>query len=159
MDILALLPCGKENAISAEELRMKIGAGSLREVRQYVADARLSGKLICSGITGYYKPASLEEIREFVQRMERQAKSTFAVIKTARAALQGLEALEVNEQDTGVVNNRRTGSGREATAEGRRDLQTVKEQHEKQPMPAGTMKSLRARLSSTEGRGRNYGKA
>ena len=47
--ILYMLPTGKENAITTEELVKLSGCGSARELQKQIAFEREHGALICSG--------------------------------------------------------------------------------------------------------------
>ena len=139
IDFSDILPTGKNKAISAEQLKNKIKATDTREVRAHIAAARLSGQLICSGNAGYYQPANKAEIKEFVERMESQAKSTFAVLKTAK------EFLKKDTSITRVI-------GAEDSAHNNPDTikctdNTRTEIQEKTPPPAENMNALKSRLS------------
>lgn len=66
-----LLPIGKENAITTQELMRISGCGSSRELRQRIALERERGAIICSGSgRGYWKPKNLQEIQEFALNVE-----------------------------------------------------------------------------------------
>ena len=55
--ILYMLPTGKENAITTEELVKLSGCGSARELQKQIAFEREHGALICSGAgRGYWRP-------------------------------------------------------------------------------------------------------
>ena len=47
--IAELLPFGKENAVTTQELIKLTGCGSVRELRQRIASEREQGAIICSG--------------------------------------------------------------------------------------------------------------
>ena len=133
------LPVGKENAISAERLRARIGVKNDREVRQCVGAARLSGQLICSGNAGYYIPATREEVREYVNRIEAQARSMFAILKTARAVLNG--------DDDSFFNNAAVAEGADQVHDQDQE-RPLPATHEKVLPPADRMQKLRERLRS-----------
>lgn len=84
-DMYDYLPIGKKNAISKEEL-VKITGMNERSVREMIAEIRMSYGAVCSTSTskGYYKPASKQELQEFIDETERRAKSTFAILKIAK---------------------------------------------------------------------------
>lgn len=66
-----LLPIGKENAITTQELMRISGCGSSRELRQRIALERERGAIICSGSgRGYWKPKNRQEIQEFIKTMD-----------------------------------------------------------------------------------------
>lgn len=90
--IAGLLPVGKENAISTEELVKLIGSSSARELQQYIAQERKDGALICSSTTGgYFQPATRHEIAEFCNALERRAGNTIVAIQGAKRALESPE--------------------------------------------------------------------
>lgn len=144
IDFNQYLPIGKKDAINAARLREKIGVKSDRELRQCVEAARLEGQLICSGNAGYYIPANREEIREYINRIEAQASSMFAILQTARAALNDSNLLLIDE------------SAAEGAPDPRQGLQAGTDQaagsgdvvHEKNMPPAGMMDKLRERLKA-----------
>ena len=52
-----LLPVGKENAITTQDLVKLSGCGSARELQQRIAYEREQGAIICSGSgRGYWRP-------------------------------------------------------------------------------------------------------
>lgn len=72
-----LLPIGKENAITTQELMRISGCGSSRELRQRIALERERGAIICSGSgRGYWKPKNRQEIQEFIKTMDARAWNT-----------------------------------------------------------------------------------
>lgn len=90
-----LLPVGKKNRITLAELVDRTGVKDPRELRKVIHKERAAGKLIASTSDkggGYYIPDGIEELREFVQYIERCGRSLFFVLKTARAKLKELEA-------------------------------------------------------------------
>lgn len=90
--IASLLPVGKENAISTEDLVKLIGCSSARELQQYIAQERKEGALICSSTTGgYFQPAKRQEIIEFCNALESRAGNTIVAIQGAKRALDSSE--------------------------------------------------------------------
>ena len=90
--IARLLPIGKENAISTEELVRVTGCTSSRELQQYIAQERKRGALICSSTTGgYFQPATRHELEEFCKSLENRAGNTIVAIQGARSALESPE--------------------------------------------------------------------
>lgn len=85
------LPHGSHNAVNADYLCNLYGFRSSRELRQQVQRERMAGALIASGDTGYYIPENRAELLVYVHRYEEMAKSTFAMLKCARAALRQCE--------------------------------------------------------------------
>lgn len=83
-----LLPIGKENAITTQELMRISGCGSSRELRQRIALERERGAIICSGSgRGYWKPKNRQEIQEFIKTMDARAWNTLKAAKGAKKAL------------------------------------------------------------------------
>lgn len=90
--IYDILPVGESNKISTHDLMNLINESSIRELKKRVRDERLNGALILSTTQnggGYYKPKNESEITAFIELYSRHAKSTFAMLKTARHALKG----------------------------------------------------------------------
>lgn len=142
IDFNKYLPVGKKNAINAARLREKIGVKSERELRQCVEAARLSGQLICSGNAGYYIPATREEVREYINRIEAQASSMFAILKTARTAMNDSNLLFIDESAAeGAPDPRQGMNAGTDQAAGSGDVV-----HEKNVPPAGMMDKLREKL-------------
>ena len=87
-NILDFIPYGKENAISQEELAIRMQCDR-RTVRASVFSARRNGAVICSTCegeptAGYYRPISAAEAVPYV-KMQRSR------IASARAALRSAE--------------------------------------------------------------------
>lgn len=89
--ILEYIPEGKKNAISAQRLAEISGARSERCLRGDIAEFRKAGEIICSSPAGYYRPATRDEIRDFIERMEGHAQGVFRAIASARKALRQME--------------------------------------------------------------------
>ena len=88
--ILDLIPRGEKNKISTPELMKAAGYRSDRTLKAAIRRERLGGAMILSTRKnggGYYRPASREEIAEYVRTFESDAASTFAVLRTARQLL------------------------------------------------------------------------
>lgn len=72
--IEGLLPVGKENAVTTQDLVKLSGCGSARELQQRIAYEREYGAIICSGSgRGYWRPKDRQEIQEFVHTMNARA--------------------------------------------------------------------------------------
>lgn len=83
-----LLPIGRENAITAQELVKITGCGSVRELQQRIACERNQGAIICSGAgRGYWKPKDRQEIKAFIQTMDARAWNTLKATASAKKAL------------------------------------------------------------------------
>lgn len=86
--IASLLPVGKENAISTEDLVNITGCGSARELQQCIARERKAGAVICSSTTGgYFLPENRTEIAEFRRSLKNRAENTLIAIESAERAL------------------------------------------------------------------------
>ena len=92
-----LLPTGKKNAISTNELVKIIACNSARELQQYIAQERKAGAVICSSTTGgYYLPANHAEMAEFCRTLENRAKNTLIALTSTRKAMEGQQDTEEN---------------------------------------------------------------
>jgi len=89
--IYRLIPHGRSNAVPAAQI---VGLTKLdeRSIRIYVEAMRREGHIIASSSKGYYFPASIEELKEYVQRTEKTAKSALYTLRHARKALKVQEA-------------------------------------------------------------------
>jgi transcription initiation factor IIE alpha subunit len=99
--LLDFIPFGHENAISQNELSIRLNANK-RTVRQLVFETRKKGAVICStcdsdGLSGYYRPLSAAEARPYV-KMQRSR------IASAEAALKSAEEYIRNQSETGGDN-------------------------------------------------------
>ena len=87
-----LLPFGRENAVTTEQLVRMTGCGSARELQQRIAYEREHGAIICSGSDrGYWRPKDRQELRQFVKTMRNRALNTLKATKGARRILQESE--------------------------------------------------------------------
>lgn len=87
-ELMELIPRGKENAVTAQELAI-LKDSTRRNISRMVHEARSDGYLILSGRQGYYLPKDMEEVTEFYKRSRKQAVSLLAVLKTARKIVKG----------------------------------------------------------------------
>ena len=74
---------GEGNAIHGRDIQAKFGL-SIREVRAAIERIRRAGFVVCSGNSGYFKPANLEELRRHIQRQRRLARSVLYTLRSAR---------------------------------------------------------------------------
>ena len=96
-----LLPIGKENAITTDELMRMSGCGSSRELRQRISSERERGAIICSGAgRGYWKPKNRQEIQEFIKTMDARLLNP---LKAAKGAKKALRTPEGQQSIEGVV--------------------------------------------------------
>lgn len=98
-----LLPVGKENAVTTQELVKITGCGSARELQQRIAYEREHGAIICSGSgRGYWKPKNRQEIQQFVKTMNARALNTLKAVKSAKRALkvpEGQQSMNGGNED------------------------------------------------------------
>lgn len=88
-DYTAILPKGKENAVSTGELCMILGFENSRALQADIAKSRDAGQIILSATTGgYYLPKDDAEIEEFVAVLRARAINTFKALRSAKAALE-----------------------------------------------------------------------
>lgn len=95
-----LLPIGKENAITTQELMKISGYGSSRELQKRIALERERGAIICSGPgRGYWKPKNRREIQEFIKFMDSRAWNTLKAAKGAKKVLRIPEGQQSTKGD------------------------------------------------------------
>lgn len=98
--IEGLLPIGKENAVTTQELVKMSGCGSARELQQRIAYEREHGAIICSGSgRGYWKPKNRQEIQQFVKTMNARALNTLKAARSAKRALRVPEGQQTMNGD------------------------------------------------------------
>lgn len=94
IEIITVLPVGKENAVSQKQLAAVLGV-SERHLRKIIETERQNGKVICSSSdadeNGYFLPANVEEAREFCVTMEKRAKTTLRCLKATRQWIKDTE--------------------------------------------------------------------
>ena len=90
--IYDLLPTGKENAISKEELMRVTGYKESRNLHEQIERERLSGAIILSSTKGgYFKSESPDDIKGWAMPVLSRGKKTMQI---AKLALQGLNVPE-----------------------------------------------------------------
>lgn len=72
--LISVLPNKREDSSSMKELSDKLGM-TTREVRQYILEARNKGLLILSDEEGYWESDDEDEIREFISKRIKVAKT------------------------------------------------------------------------------------
>lgn len=88
MDLLDLIPQGRENAIAKADLSRITGLQD-RALRRAVANERRAGKIIlssCDG-AGYFQPTSERDVLRFIRSMRHRAKETAAIADAVEDAL------------------------------------------------------------------------
>ena len=89
-EILNLIPTGAGDGLPMCDLS-KITGLTERDIRKCIERLRRNGEVICSGVTGYYRPADVSELREYINRMTARAETTFLCLQGARALLRQFE--------------------------------------------------------------------
>ena len=111
--IVELLPRGKINAISTTDLCKATDIDSVRELRAVVAKERKEGAIIASCKNGYFVPANIKEIEEFVHTLDSKARSIMVALQSARRLLKAAadENQMVIQPDSFLPNVDRLGGG------------------------------------------------
>ena len=81
--VLSQLRDGAVNGVHLRDLERLTGLND-RELRRSIEYIRWHGVVILSGMQGYYLPVGLQEVRAYMRREERRAKSTFFTLKATR---------------------------------------------------------------------------
>lgn len=83
-----ILPTGKENAISTNDLTVLMGFSDSRTLQSDIARSRNAGQVILSSTSGgYYLPCNDSEVEEFIAVLRARAINTFRALKSAREYL------------------------------------------------------------------------
>lgn len=95
--IAELLRPGSGNGTRLSELVQLTGEDE-RSVRRRIQRERKSGKLILSdNLSGYFLPASADDVRRFVRSMSRRAREISAIALVAEDVLAKVEGQEILE--------------------------------------------------------------
>lgn len=98
-DYTKILPKGKENALPSKELAFLMGFDNTRSLQADIARSRDEGQVILSSTTGgYYLPANVSEIEEFIAVLRARAVNTIRALRSAKQALE-----ETKEKQTGQM--------------------------------------------------------
>lgn len=92
-DLLEMMPEGKENAISGEELAILMNT-SKREISELVHEARTNGIMVVSDSCGYYIPENDDEILACYNRLRKHSISQLSAMKVFRQYLKEKGLLE-----------------------------------------------------------------
>lgn len=92
-EVIRYLSVGKENAVDLITLSELMDMCP-RNVGRIIHKERANGTVICSSTNGYYLPANKEDIREFVESMQKRATSIFSSLKSAKKYLNTLDGQE-----------------------------------------------------------------
>lgn len=95
MNILDFISYGKENAVSMEELSLRMKCDK-RTARAAVFNARVQGAVICSTCegeptAGYYRPVSVREAMPYVRMQRSRISSAEAALKSAEDFISHVE--------------------------------------------------------------------
>ena len=93
MKITDYIPCGRENAISNDDLAVQLDTDK-RTARAMVFAARINGDPICStckGRRGYYLPTDANEALIYLRQQIARIKSARAALRDVRKFLQDKE--------------------------------------------------------------------
>ena len=99
-EIMDILPEGKENAISSDELVQIFHLRNKRELQLRIAEERKEGALILSSSKGgYYTSRNPADVEKFIRTLESRAKHTFVALRGARRFLREnpVDQIKVNE--------------------------------------------------------------
>ena len=85
-NLLALLPEGRENAVSMRELADRLGIDQ-RALRAAILQAREAGEIIAGDSAGYYRPADKTELRKYYFAARKRSLSGLKALKAAHRKL------------------------------------------------------------------------
>ncbi len=88
--ILSLIGEGESEAVSLRSLSILSGEEE-RHLRKEIEEYRRAGIPVLSGMNGYYFPETAEEIREYIRKEEKRARSIFYTLRGAKKALSAFE--------------------------------------------------------------------
>ena len=92
MELLELIPRGRDNAISRQSLCVLSGLTD-RNVREEISQLRRETPIISSG-KGYYLPETAEEVERWIERETRRARSIFWSMGGAKNYLKNITQKE-----------------------------------------------------------------
>ena len=84
--LLALLPEGRENAVSMRDLADRLNIDQ-RALRAAILQAREAGEIIAGDSAGYYRPADKTELRKYYFAARKRSLSGLKALKAARRKL------------------------------------------------------------------------
>ena len=85
--IIDAMPTGEGNGIALRDLINISGLNSERATRRMIELIRRSGTVICSNEQGYYYPANIDELRQYINTERRRAESISITLKSAERLL------------------------------------------------------------------------
>lgn len=94
-NVLDFIPSGQNHAIAMNELAQRMGTNQ-RTARKLVFEARRHGAVICStcgeNASGYYRPATINEVRPYIAMQEHRISSAKAALKSAKKFVEAAKA-------------------------------------------------------------------
>ena len=84
--ILQTIGTGENNAVNAEQLTTITGLNA-RDLRKVVETLRRDGYVIISSDSGYYYPETVEEVKKYIGKESKRARSIFFTLRSARELL------------------------------------------------------------------------
>lgn len=107
---LDLIPYGKENAVSAEDLRLAVGYGSRRELKSALHELREAGAVIIGimdGCGGFYRPRTPAEALDYVRIERKRLRTHKRGLKSAELYVKDYEAEQRNSAKAKAVSSQR----------------------------------------------------
>ena len=89
--ILEILNHGQENAITAAQLAEYFKT-DIRSIQKAVSNERMNGAVIAGSGKGYFIPDTLEELERYIARAEKQARSCFVPLRSAKDQLRKMQS-------------------------------------------------------------------
>lgn len=88
MNLHEIIPIGKKNKLSRQELMYKAKITDVKQFRQEMA--KLKEKYIVIFDDGYYLPATKEEYEEFIEKMQLQVGNINSTIELAKQEMEAI---------------------------------------------------------------------
>lgn len=88
MELYKVIPIGKKNKISRQELMYKAKITEIKQFRKEMFELKKKHTVIFND--GYYFPASKEEYEEFIEKMKVQASNIDSTIKLAEQEMEAI---------------------------------------------------------------------
>lgn len=97
--VLDFIPFGKENAISQEDLAIRMQCDK-RTIRATIYSARVKGAVICStceggSTAGYYRPLSVNEAMPYIKMQRSRIASAKEALKSAEEYISEYESEDI----------------------------------------------------------------
>ena len=91
--IVCAIPNGKDNAVHNETLANQFCV-SIHTTKKAIQEARMQGVPVVSDKSGYWITNDREELRTFIESMQKQGKKRFKTIKALKCTLNSIEGQE-----------------------------------------------------------------